>query len=61
MVNQTLVADLQAMGYSKIVSEKSLLLTQNISIQAALDWIEANQGIFLLILNFIRTKKMENA
>lgn len=61
LVNQTLVTDLQAMGYSKVVSEKSLLLTQNISIQAALDWIEANQGIFIiLILKFYSFVKMNH-
>jgi len=44
MVNQQFSTDLQAMGYSKNVSEKSLFLTQSLSIEKALDWINENKA-----------------
>ncbi len=34
--------ELQLMGYSKNVSEKALFLTQNLSLEKALDWITEN-------------------
>ena len=42
MVNQTFSTELQSMGYSKNVSEKALFLTQNLSLEKALDWINEN-------------------
>lgn len=42
MINQQFSTELQSMGYSKNVSEKALFLTQNLSIEKALDWINEN-------------------
>lgn len=42
MVNQEFSKELQEMGFSKNVSEKSLFFTQNLSVQKALDWITEN-------------------
>eukprot|EP00357_Protocruzia_adherens_P033112 CAMPEP_0115000386 /NCGR_PEP_ID=MMETSP0216-20121206/16729_1 /TAXON_ID=223996 /ORGANISM="Protocruzia adherens, Strain Boccale" /LENGTH=333 /DNA_ID=CAMNT_0002365479 /DNA_START=28 /DNA_END=1029 /DNA_ORIENTATION=- len=42
-VNQTFAESLTAMGYTKAVAEKSLFLTQNASIEAAIGWIEQHQ------------------
>jgi len=43
-VNQTYVTELQGMGFTKEVSEKALFLTQNSSLEAAMNWIEEHQG-----------------
>lgn len=43
-VNQTFAAELQGMGFTKEVSEKALFLTQNSSLEAAMNWIEEHQG-----------------
>jgi uncharacterized UBP type Zn finger protein len=43
MVNQDMAKELQSMGYSKNVSEKSLLMTGNASIEKALEWIEEHR------------------
>ena len=43
-VNQTFAAELQSMGFTKEVSEKALFLTQNSSLEAAMNWIEEHQG-----------------
>ncbi len=43
LVNQELAAGLEGMGYSKNVREKALLMTANVSIEAALEWIENNK------------------
>lgn len=42
MINQQFSTELQSMGYSKNVSEKALFLTQNMSVEKALDWINEN-------------------
>ena len=43
-VNQSFAAELQGMGFTKEVSEKALFLTQNSSLEAAMNWIEEHQG-----------------
>lgn len=43
-VNQSFAAELQGMGFTKEVSEKALFLTQNSSLEAAMNWIEQHQG-----------------
>ena len=43
-VNQTWVTELQEMGFTKEVGEKALFLTQNASLEAAMNWIEEHQG-----------------
>ena len=43
MVNKDLVKQLNTLGYSKNVAEKSLFMTQAKEVGAALDWIEKNQ------------------
>lgn len=43
-VNQAFAAELQGMGFTKEVSEKALFLTQNSSLEAAMNWIEEHQG-----------------
>ena len=43
LVNQELAAGLEGMGYSKNVREKALLMTGNVSVEAALEWIESNK------------------
>jgi len=43
-VNQSFATELQGMGFSKEVSEKALFLTQNSSLEAAMNWIEQHQG-----------------
>jgi len=40
LVNQDMAKEIQGMGYSKNVSEKALLFTNSLSIEAALEWIE---------------------
>lgn len=43
MVNQEFSSLLQEMGFTKAVSEKALFLTQNTSVEAAMEWIQQNQ------------------
>jgi UBX domain-containing protein 1/4 len=43
MVNQEFVTMLISMGYSKNVSEKSLLFTGNASVEKALEWIDEHK------------------
>lgn len=43
LVNQQLASDLQNMGFSKNVAEKSVFLTQNKGIEQALDYIDKHQ------------------
>ena len=38
-----MASGIEAMGYSKNVREKALLMTQNVSIEAALEWIEQHK------------------
>ena len=44
LVNADFVKGLIELGFSKNVSEKSLLLTNNVSVEAALAWIEKHQS-----------------
>lgn len=44
MVNQQLCKELIDMGFSKNVSEKAVFMTQNKSIQLALDYIEQHRN-----------------
>ena len=44
LVNQEHLAQLQNMGYSQNVAEKALFLTQNSSLEAAVNWIAEHQG-----------------
>ena len=44
LVNQEFTAMLISMGYSKNVSEKSLLFTNNKSVEKSLDWINEHKN-----------------
>ena len=43
MVNQQLCKELMEMGFSKTVSEKAVFMSQNKSIQMAMDYIEKHR------------------
>jgi uncharacterized UBP type Zn finger protein len=43
LVDAAKAQELQAMGYSKVVAEKSLFMTQNKSVEFAMNWIEEHR------------------
>lgn len=43
LVNQDMAKELEAMGISKNVREKALLMTSNASVEAAFEWIEKHR------------------
>ena len=43
LVNQEFAKTIQEMGFTKAVAEKSLLFTNNASVEAAMDWITQHQ------------------
>ena len=44
LVNQDMAKELEAMGISKNVREKALLMTSNASVEAAFEWIEQHRA-----------------
>lgn len=44
LVNQEFVNQIMEMGFSRNVAEKSLLYTQNLSVEKAFDWINEHNS-----------------